>query len=515
VSRPTPTTGELYADYDRLIRKVEQHLQSSHPRFPGCDDAQVAARIVQRIVEISSDPYLKVALERLPLANPILHVAGLRIDQTRGKVRVSGRQWLRSLFDFASTWGYFLSVLVLAVLCRSRQTSSSATLLLEAPAGYEETDAAFAKFCRQSGITPLASATRLIIAARASPARPAEPVFTYAPRPLVHLVRTCLRRRDQLALLVRHLTAPYAFLRAVLNCSLAVLLGRDAALIPLVRRLDESKLIDALIVTTSSFTSQALWMKGLRAQRFRLHTLWYSQNFIPKMYRGEQQRSDLPSARHIRSDVHWVWTEGFASYLKNLDRSAEVHVVGPILWYVPERVSGLGRERFKVALFDVTPLPDGQTAFGAAKNYYTVSTISKFVSDVVKICDEIQDATGSDVAILLKHKRAPKIGWHAAAYIDLIRDLAETRPGFRLIDHRTNVFGLLQECDLSVSVCYTSTAYVAASLGKPALYYDPYAELVPVFEENKFVHFASGCDELRHLMGRYLKVDLPSRAQSI
>jgi hypothetical protein len=510
---PTPTTGELYADYDRLIRKVEQRLQSSRPCFPGCDDAQVAARIVQRIVEISSDQYLQTALDRAALANPILHVAGLHIDQIRGSVTVSVKLWLRSLFDFASTWGYFLFVLIAAVVRGTRQQSSSATLMLEAPAGCEESDAAFAKFCRQSGIAPLARATHLIIAARSPPGRSAEPSFTYTPRPLVRLVQTCLRKRDQVALLVRHLTAPFAYLRATFGCSLAVLLGRDAALIPLVRRLDERALIDALIVTTSSFTSQALWMKGLSKQRFRLHTLWYSQNFIPKMYRGEHHRSDLPSARHIRSDVHWVWTEGFASYLRKLDPNAEVHVVGPILWYVPERVSGLGRERFKVALFDVTPLPDGHTAFGAAKNYYSVRTISKFISDIVQVCDEIQDATGSEVAILLKHKRAPKVGRHASAYVDFISELGQRRPGFRLVDHRTNVFGLLQECDLSVSVCYTSTAYVAASLRKPALYYDPFAELIPVFEESEFVHFASGFDELRRLMERYMKVGLQAAAQ--
>ena len=50
---------------------------------------------------------------------------------------------------------------------------------------------------------------------------------------------------------------------------------------------------------------------------------------------------------------------------------------------------------------------------------------------------------------------------------------------------------------MSISVPYTSTSYVAAYLKKPAIFYDPFAELVPKFEKNEFVYFASEYDELK------------------
>jgi hypothetical protein len=54
-------------------------------------------------------------------------------------------------------------------------------------------------------------------------------------------------------------------------------------------------------------------------------------------------------------------------------------------------------------------------------------------------------------------------------------------------------------------VPYTSTAYVSADLRKPALYYDPFAELVPLFEKNEYVHFAAGRDQLRAATLRILE----------
>lgn len=310
----------------------------------------------------------------------------------------------------------------------------------------------------------------------------------------------------KLQLIVRCMLAPVHVLRALMSCRASILLARDMALIPLVRTLDERQLIAEMLISTSSFYIQPLWMKGLKNQNFKLHMLWYSQNFVPKMYKGEQSVSDLPAARHMRLDISWVWTPGFADYLTRLGLGCECRVVGPILWFMPESLPPLGPQPIKIALFDITPVSDGVMAIGALKNYYTVSTITRFVRDVLAACDEIEETTGREMLVLLKHKRSPKMGVHAREYLDYIDGLVRGRPRFRLVNHSTNVFGLIGQCDLSISVPYTSTAYVAASLGKPALYYDPGGELVPVFEPSPWVRFAGSESELRHEMQRVLAV---------
>jgi polysaccharide biosynthesis PFTS motif protein len=306
-------------------------------------------------------------------------------------------------------------------------------------------------------------------------------------------------------LLLRHLCAPAHFIKAVIACRLNVLLGSDLAFLPLVKRLGDSGMIRNMVVTTSSFLAQPLWLKGLDQQRFRVHMLWYSQNFIPKMYVGDSTRPDLPHARHMRVDVHWVWTAGFLSYLRDLGQTCNIEVVGPILWYLPEPSrQPVNPDLVSIAIFDITPLADGATVFGAAKNYYSVKTISRFVGDIVKVCEEFAAARNKRPSILIKHKRAPIDSWHASSYLAFLEQLARERPGVEIISHESDLFQLLEGCGLSVSVPYTSTAYVAAALGKPAIYYDPFAELVPCYESDSCVFFASGPNELRSLFRRLM-----------
>jgi polysaccharide biosynthesis PFTS motif protein len=73
-------------------------------------------------------------------------------------------------------------------------------------------------------------------------------------------------------------------------------------------------------------------------------------------------------------------------------------------------------------------------------------------------------------------------------------------PNFSMVPEETNVFRFLAESVVSVSVPYTSTSYVAASLNKHAIYYDPFGELVPVFEADLHVHFAADRESLLNLI---------------
>jgi hypothetical protein len=500
------TTGRVYAHYDELIRSIERWVEQKWPRVFGCDDAQVRQRVVQRIVELTSDEYVQQIIDRDgELPGEMVHAGGLRVQQKIGRVSVSLRIWLRELGYTFAVWAHFLLPLITSLFKKAPIQTSPATLLMEGPGGIENSDERFVQFCRSGPIGVLASA-RCIIVRAARPRFPSGSILEYADYTLNSLVQM-MNRADRASLLLRHLAAPFHLVASLLRSPLTILLCRDLALIPAVRLLDEKGVIEAIVITTSFFTGQPLWMKGTTRQRFKLHMIWYSQNFIPKVYAGDTERPNLPSARHMRVDVHWVWTDGFAGYLRELGQSSEMRVVGPILWYLPEPVPGLG-DGIKLCLFDVTPLRDGLTVFGAIRNYYSVETITKFVSDIVALRSRIAAASGREAVILLKHKRPPEGERHDSSYLDFLDQLARSDTGFRLIDHQTNLFGLLSACDLSISVPYTSTAYVSAALGKPAIYYDPFAELIPVFERNQHVHFASGPDELCDMTAQCLGINL-------
>lgn len=274
------------------------------------------------------------------------------------------------------------------------------------------------------------------------------------------------------------------------------LLARELPLVTLVSELDKAKLLDSMIVTTSFFRNQPLWMKGLDNQRFKLHVLWYSQNFIPKIYKGENEVSSLPSSRHMRADFHWVWTEGFKNYLRSIGQTGEINVVGPIVWQIPENLHKLTDDIIRICVFDVTPVQPGKNTFGAIRNYYTVETISKFIQDINHLAKILEERSGKKVEILLKHKRNPNLHHHDNDYLKQIDDMV-ARGLIVLVKPDTNLFEMLSNSVLSISVPYTSTAYVADHLGKDAIFYDANAELVPHYEKRTHVHFCAEFDELR------------------
>lgn len=510
------TTGRVYIGYDRVVQRVEAWVAKKNPHIHFCNDDEVRARIVQRVVELSSDAYIKEVAERsnqavpAPLSiSPVINAAGVRICGASGALSISFKQWVHHLALFLGTWLRMLAVLFIACLRRSPTESMAATILMEAGGGsHEECDAQFTQFCRKGPIGPLLSASRIIVCSQQTPVRATDPSFVYVKQPLIHLASDCLNAQHRLVVLGHHVLAPIVLLRAVLRCRASILIAQDIAYIPATHWLDGKDLIEAIVMTTSSFQSQPLWMTGLVGQRFKLHMVWYSQNFIPKVYVGELEESNLPSARHMRIDVHWVWTRGFRDYLQRIGQVSEIRVVGPILWYLPEPMAGSQEGLITIAVFDITPLPDGIRPFGALKNYYSVSLMKQFILDILDVSRDLEIASGKKVSIQLKHKRKPKAAFHDAQYLDFLQNVQALNSNFTLIDHQSNLFGLLELCDISVSVPYTSTTYVASGLEKHALYYDPFGELVPIYEQDEFIHFASGRNELRLSLLRYLGLEV-------
>jgi polysaccharide biosynthesis PFTS motif protein len=505
------TTGRVYRDHDDLIKKVEHWLANKSPSILGCENSHVKARIIQRIVEKTSEEYTKQfsvrmnTLEKPPTFWRLFDVNGvLSIHLESGTVSVALKEWLKNIFLFVATWFHMLIYLMIALFRNSPVKSLSSTILMEAGGDYRECDDKFVRYCKLGPIAPLSRAKRIIIRSSFKPNKKTDINFRYVAHPLIYLISNYLQRFDRLELLVQHLFAPIIFIRAILACPISILIARDISYLPIVNFLDKKNLIEAIVITNSSFTSQPLWMKGLSDQRFKLHMVWYSQNFLPKIYTGEQRGSNLPSARHMRVDIHWVWTKGFKLYLCSLGQRSHINVVGSILWYLPEVKLTNDDKKLKIAIFDVTPISGHFGTFGAFKNYYSLCTAQKFITDIVDICRRIEEISGKIIIILLKHKRKPKLGFHSSQYLDFIKNTEKNNPNFFLIDNQINLFGLIEKCEISISIPYTSTAYVAAQLKKNTIYYDPFSELRPKYEKNKFIHFASGESELEALLFKHL-----------
>jgi polysaccharide biosynthesis PFTS motif protein len=290
------------------------------------------------------------------------------------------------------------------------------------------------------------------------------------------------------------------FLGLVARFPLMATLARDYAHLPLVRLLDRTGALEAVVITNTSYSVQPLWMRDRPGRRFRAHLVWYSQNVVPLVLLSDRLRSDLPHYRHMAVDESWVWTDEFAVYLGQLGLHARQRVVGPILWYLPHAVREAHKRaddetQIQIAIFDITPIPD-ETALriGLVHNYYRLETMTAFLTGIRGAASDLERATGRRVRLLLKHKRAYGPN-HDRRYIDFVAQLA-AEGAVELIDHQASLYSLTMRVDFSVVIPYSSPAYVASAVGRPAIYFDPANELLPTHLPARGVTFAGGREAL-------------------
>ena len=164
----TPTTGQVYAEYDRLIRRIEEWLSTKALHLAGCEDAHVRARIVQRIIEITSKELTHTlssasAADRQKLLAEFVIAGGLQIGNTTGSVRVLFGQWLSNLLHFVVEWLRLSMALFSGLIVNKSPKSSSVTLLMEDPVSDAQQMEEFFEFCKSGPIGPLSTANHLII----------------------------------------------------------------------------------------------------------------------------------------------------------------------------------------------------------------------------------------------------------------------------------------------------------------------------------------------------------------
>ncbi len=501
-------TGTIFNRYERLVERSQAWASSQPLALKHCSEDATRARLVQRFVELTNEYFTNDIVQRggvdqcppdQDLEDKTLN--GIVFVENPLRISLASRTIWRCCVEFMRAWTFMLLTLFRALMTPTSSGSGPAAFFLDAPIDNENKVEQFIDYCRNGPIEPLKCAKDLFV--QASFNNNSTNGFRFSSRPINDFIQTRCSRRLVLALIAAHLSAPVNIAVSVFRSRIMFLLAPDAALLPVFARLDREQAIDAAFITTSRFVSQPVWMKGLSQQRFPLHMIWYSQNSVPKVYQDEKVESDLPSMRHIRADVHWVWTPYFADYLRGLGQSNRIETIGPIMFYLPADVSGLPEGR-KVAIFDINPIASGLLPFGTAENYYTVAAMKKFVVDAIAATEKLADETGEPIWCLLKHKRAYKPGFHDTDYHGFLQELESKHSRFRLVDNNINLFGLLSVCDTSMAVPYTSTCLAATWLQKPSIYYDPYAVLVPHYEKSPLISFANHPQELVALMRQSL-----------
>lgn len=512
---------KTYKAFDAIIQQVRKWSEAQAAPPPWSGVPSFSRRLVQRIVEVGLRSFVcdcarrfGTGTEPLPRLGTTIKCGGLVINSSTGQTRPRPGLLARSIGLFLVHWLHVLGVHLLALVRRTTSVhGGSATLVYgvgRADLSVGGSDARFIEFCRRGPIDPLRSARRLIVQAikPIQSTRPQE--FYYHRFPLFALV---LVNPPSPILFLRflkdHLRVAFSFGLALVCYPTACILARDFAYHAMVHCLNRRRLIENVIITNTNYTAQPLWMRDYPDRNYSTHMVWYSQNNIPFVYAADPVSAPLPSHRYLAFDQTWVWTEGYARYLRELGITVPIHVVGPILWYLPEVGMAPIFSALRVAVFDVTPVnQEFERNYGLAYNYYGTTNMTAFMRDLVVAVQAVIAAYERPVRLLLKHKRDHS-PIHDQKYIRAVEELARQSGLIDSVPPGANMFDLLAGCDAAVVIPYSSPAYVAAHVKTPAIYYDPTGSLEPRFESAATLRFVAGRGALTEALLDALKLKTP------
>ncbi len=224
----------------------------------------------------------------------------------------------------------------------------------------------------------------------------------------------------------------------------------------------------------------------------RRYLMWYSNNNFPapsqkNSFTGD---SNLDFACRGDVDVHLVWTSDFADTIRSQNSLVEVQVVGSLMMYAKRTIEPL-QGFFKIVLFDMTPW-EGYPPMMYGSELFMMS----FVEDIVDVSQDF-----SDIRIYLKPKRrylrSGNRRIHSKKYLALIDEYV-TQGKLKLIDPRTNVYGLCSEADLILGFPFASPVIIGNELLKPSFYYNPdFSKDWPIRQAMDLVSVISGKENLR------------------
>jgi hypothetical protein len=508
------TTNHVYAAFNQQIDRSRAWLLAKMRNACGYKADVLVDRLTQRIVEIGLAPYAIVVHERLQKKTEMVPPPEKRINCGKaimhvgsGQIAIPPRQLLASELEFLIHWFYTLLTIISGAFFR--KDTPAATLVVDLT---DENlfsggrDDRFIEYCRSGPIAALRDAKRFLIAptnhsgavkslTRSISSDPA--VYGYCRHPLMTLLREArLGFPGRLRLVIRHVFLFLEYHYAVLRVPVLSLISREFAYGSIAFELDRRAQIQSIILTCSSCACQPLWVRSLR--HAQVHMIWYSQNWKPASYRSDGLSSDLPALRWIRVDSHWVWTKAFAKYLIGLGHGdTKIHVVGPIVWYLPQ-AGHRNRNEIRILAFDVPAVTDKMMLemVGEISNYYHPDNLRSFVSDIVALKPALNEALMSPVAVHLKRKRGMR-PHYAKEYFDYIDTLSD-QGVLCQAGSADNLYSLISRSHLVIAYPFTSAATIAESLGVPAIYYDPTQSIVrdDFCDSHAAVRFASSPQEL-------------------
>lgn len=247
------------------------------------------------------------------------------------------------------------------------------------------------------------------------------------------------------------------------------LLLNQSALSAQVRFTSPDYLAKEYLFHNSSLIYRPLWTYDAEQLGATVTFYFYSTNC-----ESLKRKLEYPEITYGWRAMSWprylVWDEYQASFVRRcIGNQKEVIVVGPI-WFSSELTHLNNIPSKSVAVFDVQPVRESfYNLLALDFDYYTPQVVNKFLMDIQDVLLEYS------CVMTLKRKR--KIGMRAHPKYRLCINALRKNKNFLTVDSNIDVLSLIENCNLVISMPYTSTALLGRSAGKPSIYYDPFGLL--------------------------------------
>lgn len=192
---------------------------------------------------------------------------------------------------------------------------------------------------------------------------------------------------------------------------------------------------------------------------------WYSANNIPFVSKnGEQTFFDRSFYRQSNINCNYVWSKGQIEFVSGITgvRSEDF---GSLVFYLMEPpILTRSPNIFTLTIFDVTPFH-----LTGEDEFYSFSICSNFLLDTSKVVKELGKELNIEIRIQIKSKRE-RSKKHDERYFNLLQSLANDS-SIVLIPEKVNLYNLIFNSDLIVSIPFTSPALIARELRVPSCYF--------------------------------------------
>ncbi len=284
--------------------------------------------------------------------------------------------------------------------------------------------------------------------------------------PSTHFIRYISDIRDKCRLTLWFIAAIFiSFYHLLFGRWINALLLHDAFLSRIVQIMHPQHLAKEYLFSISTFPFRPLWTYYAERKGAIITNYSYASSF-----QGFKNPAGYLDQEYIFETTTWprllYWTDPYVTFLRSVvPSSVEVKKVTPIHFSdFPFDFSSIPGNC--ISVFDVSPVGAYQSAIRIPDSEYrNVTTAISFLKDIQLIAAKYK------LVILWKRKRQFS-DIHIQAYIDFCDEFSN-EPNIITIPPEVSAFSVIQHSRLTISIPFTSTAFIAEHFNIPSAYYDP------------------------------------------